>query len=259
MTSYNMLQPPKWIGLINYRELILEDDIFLIAIKNTFIFSFITGPITYILSFFTAWILNQIRFRDIFSLAIYSPSLVSSMAISVVWMYIFSPDRYGILNRLLIDWLGITSRPVLWSTDPELIMAVAIIISIWRGAGTGFLSFLAGFQTIPHELYEAGVIDGIKTKLQELWYITVPMVKPQMLFGAIMGAVGTFQVFEQVTSVTGAPISPDYAAHTLVAHLFDHAFIRFEMGYASSVAVILFAITFLLGRLFMKIFSQKGE
>ncbi|HOJ11100.1 MAG TPA: sugar ABC transporter permease [Clostridiales bacterium] len=256
-TQYNMIQLPKWAGLVNYKTLLTKDDIFLLALKNTMFFALITGPIGYIMSFIAAWIIDQLKFRNAFSLAFYAPSITSGIALSIVWLYFFSGDRYGLINNILINF-GFIKEPVLWNINPKTIMPVIIIISVWMSMGTGFLVFLAGLQNVPKELYEAGAIDGIKNKFQELYYITLQLMKPQMLFGAINSIVGSFGVFDIAVSVAGMP-SPNYAGHTIVAHLYDHAFIRFEMGYASSISVILFLITFILGRLSMKLFSTRDE
>ena len=254
-TNYNMIQSPKFIGITNYKLLFMDDDIFLMAISNTLIFALITGPIGYILSFFSAWIINQLKFRNIFALALYAPSLTSGTAMSVIWLYLFSPDSYGILNKILMNF-GFINKPILWTMDSKYILPIVIVVSVWMSMGTGFLVFLAGLQNVPREYYEAGAIDGIRSKLQELWYLTLPMVKPQLLFGAINSIVGSFGVFDIAVSVAGMP-SPNYAGHTIVAHMYDYAFIRFQMGYASSVAVVLFLITFLLGKGIMKILSSK--
>jgi multiple sugar transport system permease protein len=254
-TNYNMLQAPKWLGLTNYKLLFMDDDIFLIALKNTFVFAFITGPIGYIMSFVTAWVINQLKFRNGFALAFYAPSITSGVAMSVVWLYFFSGDRYGLINNILIN-LGIIHDPILWNMDAGYIMPVIMIISIWMSAGTGFLVFLAGLQNVPRAFYEAAALDGVKNKFQELWFITLPMVKPQLLFGAINSIVGSFGVFDIAVSVAGMP-SPNYAGHTIVAHLYDYAFIRFQMGYASAVAMVLFLMTFFLGRIVMRILSSK--
>lgn len=254
-TNYNMLQPPSWQGIANYKLLFTDDDIFITAIKNTFFFAFISGPIGYIMSFFAAWVINQLKFRKGFALAFYAPSITSGVAMSVVWLYFFASDRYGFVNYILLN-LGVIAEPVLWTMDPNTIMPVVVIISIWMSMGTGFLVFLAGLQNIPRELYEAGAIDGISHRMQELWLLTIPLMKPQLLFGAINSIVSSFGVFDIAVSVAGMP-SPSYAAHTIVAHLFDYAFIRFQMGYASAVAVVLFVITLLFSRVFMKVFSSK--
>jgi multiple sugar transport system permease protein len=254
-TSYNMIQPAKWVGLTNYRLLLTDDDIFLTALKNTLVFACISGPIGFIMSFVAAWIINHLKLRNAFSQAFYAPSITSAIAMTVVWMYFFSGDRYGLINNVLIN-LGLIPEPVLWNMNPNTIMPVIVIISVWMSMGTGFLVFLAGLQSVSKELYEAAVIDGVKNKVQELWYITLPMVKPQLLFGSINSIVASFGVFDIAVSVAGIP-SPNYAAHTIVAHLYDYAFIRFQMGYASAIAVILFALTFIIGRLLMKAFASK--
>jgi multiple sugar transport system permease protein len=254
-TNYNMLQAPKWLGLTNYKLLFMDDDIFLVALRNTFVFACITGPIGYILSFVTAWVINQLKFRNGFALAFYAPSITSGVAMSVVWLYFFSGDRYGLINNILIN-LGFIHDPILWNMDATYIMPVIMIISVWMSAGTGFLVFLAGLQNVPRVYYEAAALDGVKSKFQELWFITLPMVKPQLLFGAINSIVGSFGVFDIAVSVAGIP-SPNYAAHTIVAHLYDYAFIRFQMGYASAVAMVLFLMTFFLGRIVMRILSSK--
>jgi multiple sugar transport system permease protein len=256
-TYYNMLEPPKWLGLDNYKLLFLEDDVFLIGVKNTLIFALVTGPIGYFASFFAAWVINELNARKFFSLAFYAPSITSATAMSVIWLYIFSPDRYGLINNLLIKLGIITStEPVLWTSNPKTILPVIMVISIWMSMGTGFLVFLAGLQNMPGELYDAANIDGVRNVFQKLWYITLPMMKPQLLFGAVNSIVSSFNVFSVATTVAGFP-SPDYAGHTIVAHLYDYAFIRFEMGYASAIAVFLFVLTFLLGRICMKAFSSK--
>lgn len=256
-TYYNMLQPPRWIGLTNYRSLILEDDVFIIALRNTLIFAMITGPVGYFGSFIAAWVIDQLKFRNAFSLAFYAPSITSSIAMSVVWLYFFSSDRYGLINNLLFN-LGIISEPIPWTMSPITILPVVVIVAVWMSMGTGFLVFLAGLQTVPSELYDAGKIDGIRTRFQQLWYITLPLVKPQLLFGAVMAIVNSFGVFDIAVSIAGMP-SPNYAAHTIVAHLYDYAFIRFEMGYASAISVFLFLMTFILGRICMRIFSTQDE
>lgn len=253
MTDYNILQFPKFTGLTNYRLLLLEDNEFLIALKNTLVFSLITGPLGYILSFLFAWVISGLKFSKTFALAFYAPSLTSGIAMSAIWLYFFSSDRYGFINNLLIQW-GIADAPVLWTQDPKTILPVIIVVSVWMSMGTGFLVFLAGFKNVPQEYYEAGKIDGVKNSLEELFYITVPAMKAQLLFGAINSIVASFGVYDIAVAMAGMP-SPEYAGHTIVTHLYDYAFVRFRMGYSSSIAVILFAITFALGQICMKIFK----
>ncbi len=256
-TNYNMLQTAQWIGLNNYKLLFLDDRIFLTALANTLVFACITGPIGYIMSFASAWVINQLKLRRAFALAFYAPSITSSIAMTVVWLYFFSSDRYGLINNVLIN-LGLIDSPILWNKDPNYIMPVIIIISVWMSMGTGFLVFLAGLQNINRVYYEAAAIDGVKNKFQELYYVTLPQMKPQLLFGAINSIVSSFSVFDIAVSVAGMP-SPNYAGHTIVAHLYDYAFIRFQMGYASAIAMVLFLMTYILGQVVMKMLLTKEE
>ncbi|MBQ9765758.1 MAG: sugar ABC transporter permease [Lachnospiraceae bacterium] len=256
-TNYNMLQAATWAGVDNYRLLFLDDSVFMTAISNTLTFSIIVGPTGYLMSFFAAWVINQLKAKRAFALAFYAPSITSGIAMSTVWLVAFSSDRQGYINNFLIN-LGFIDQPILWNTDPNYIMTVIIIIQLWMSMGTGFLVFLAGLQNVDRSLYEAGAIDGVKNKLQELFYITLPSMKPQLLFGAINSITGSFGVFEIATQVAGMP-SPQYAGHTIVAHLYDYAFMRFQMGYASAVAVVLFVMTFVLGKVVMKLLSSKDE
>ncbi len=255
-TYFNVLEPPRWIGLSNYRLLFVEDDVFLIAVKNTLLFAIITGPLGYVISFTLAWFINRLRFRQGYTLAFYAPSITSSIAMSVIWLYIFANDRYGVLNYWLIE-IGLINEPVAWLYEQSTILLVIIVISLWMSMGTSFLVFLAGLQDVPRELYEAGVVDGIGNALQEVFYITLPVMRPQLLFGAVMAIVNSFAVFQVAVQVAGLP-SPLYAGHTIVAHLYDFAFIRFEMGYASAIAVVLFVFTFVLSRWVMRLLSERN-
>lgn len=255
LTNYDLLQTPEFVGLENFKLLFMDDDVFQTAVKNTFLLAVITGITGYLGSFIMAWAINQLRFKTFFALAFYAPSITSGIAMSVVWGYIFSSDRYGLLNNFLVE-LGIITEPILWNSDSNVVLWVIMLIQIWMSMGTGFLVFLAGFQNINQELYEAGAIDGIGAKYQELIYLTIPQMKPQLLFGAINSCVSAFGIFDVPVSFAGLP-SANYSAHTITAHLYDYAFIRFEMGYASAVAVVLFLIVFFLGRILMRLLSSK--
>jgi sugar ABC transporter, permease protein len=246
-TDYNLLQAPNFIGLDNYKTLFLDDDVFLIALKNTLTFAFIAGPLAFILSFLLAWAINQMRCRNLFALAFYVPSILNAIAIGVVWSYIFSPDRFGLINNFLFN-LGVINEPILWNMSEKTILPIIIVIHVWMNMGTNFLVMLAGLQNTSAEVHEAGLIDGVRNRVQELVYLTIPQLKPQMLFSAITVVTNSFAVFEISVSFAGMP-SPNYAGHTIVTHLYDYAFIRFEMGYASAVACILFFLTFVIGRI----------
>jgi multiple sugar transport system permease protein len=256
-TYFNVLEPPRWIGWSNYKLLFLEDDVFLIAIGNTLKFAIITGPIGFFLSFLFAWLINPLKLKTVLALCFYAPSIVAAIAMSVVWKIVFSGDRYGYLNNYLLK-IGAITEPYQWLASQASILPVIMFVSLWMGMGTGFLVFLAGLQTVNTDLYEAGKVDGIANPLQEVWYITLPAMKPQLLFGSVLAVVAGFSVFDVATNLAGLP-SPLYAGHTIVAHLYDFAFIRFEMGYAATVAVILFLWTFGLGRILMRVFSTKNE
>ncbi len=253
LTDYDMLQSPNFVGIENYRTLFLDDDIFQLSVKNTLLFSVISGPIGLFASFILAWLINRMKFRNMYAIAFYAPSITSGIAISTVWLYIFSPNRYGLVNNALIN-LGIISSPILWNQDSRYILAVIILIQIWMSMGNGFLVFLAGLQNVNPEYYEAASIDGVGSRFQELYYVTLPQMKPQLLFGCINAITSSFAVFDIAAGFAGIP-SPNYAAHTIVAHLYDYAFIRFEMGYASAVGVVLFLLTFVLSRVVMKALS----
>lgn len=250
-TQYDMINAAKFVGFNNYKLLIMDDDIFILALKNTMLFACVTGPMCFLLSFFLAWTINQMKGRTVFALGIYAPTVLSAVAISVVWMYFFSGDRYGLINNILIN-MGLISTPIQWTKDPNYVMFVIMLVQIFMGMGSNLLVFLAGFQNLSKELSEAGKIDGIKNRWEDLRYIVFPQMKPQLLFGAINAVVAAFGVFDIAVSVAGLP-SPNYAGHTIVAHLYDYAFIRFEMGYASCIAVILFMITFIFGRVVMRV------
>ncbi len=255
LTNYNMIETPQFIGLTNYRLLLMDDNEFITGLKNTLVFAFISGPLSFLGSFVMAVLINNLKkFRNLFSLLFYAPTLVSSVAISVVWLYFFSGDRYGMINNLLIQ-IGIIKDPIQWTSNTAVVLWVVIIVSVWTSMGVNFLTFLAGLQNVSQDMYEAGKIDGIKNGFQELIYLTLPVMKPQLLFAAINMITAAFGVFDIAVAIAGMP-SPDYSAHTIVTHLYDYGFIRFEMGYASAVAVVLFLISYLAGRLFTKVLRE---
>lgn len=251
-TYYNILEAPRLIGFSNYRLLFVDDDIFLKAIGNTLKYAIVVGPVSYVMAFLLAWLISQIpiKYRFLYTLCFYTPSLTSAVAMSVIWMYLFSGDRYGLINYVLTKF-GFLNEPWLWLQNEKTMMPVVIIVSLWMSLGFSFLSFLAGLQNVSRELYEAGSIDGIRYRWQQLWYITLPSVKPQLLFGAILQIVMSLQVADISMQLVGFP-SPLYAGHTIMTHLHDYAFIRFEMGYAAAIAVVLFLMMVGLNRIIFK-------
>ena len=256
LTVFNMLEFPKFIFLDNYIRLLLDDDIFLTAIKNTFIFAAVTGPISYLLSFMMAWFINELspKMRAFVTLIFYAPSI--SGQVYMIWQVIFSSDQYGYANSLLIRFNFIQS-PILWFQNATYVMPLCIVVALWLSLGTAFLAFIAGLQVVDRSYYEAGAVDGIRNRWQELWYITLPLMKPQLMFGAVMAITGSFGFGAVVSALAGFP-SIDYAAHTIMHHLEDYGGRRFEMGYASAIATLLFLLMIGANLLVNKLLSKVG-
>ena len=246
-TNFNIFTTPTFVGWDNYLRMFFDDDVFIIAIRNTLIFALITGPVSYVLCFVFAWLINELRpkVRAVVTLIFYAPVL--SGTAFTVWSFIFSSDQYGLLNGYLME-LGILREPMGWLTDPAYILFVVIFVQLWMSLGTGFLSFIAGLQGVDRTLYEAGLVDGVHNRFQEVWYITLPVMKPQLLFGAVMQIVSSFSVADVSIRLAGFP-STQYAAETLVTHIMDYGTVRFEMGYACALACFLFALMYLANKL----------
>lgn len=256
-TYFNMLEWPTFNGWGNYIKLFLEDDIFLISLKNTLIFALVTGPVSYILCLLFAWIINEFspKIRTILTLIFYAPSICGNAY--MVWQLILSSDRYGYLNGILIS-LGIIDEQKLWMQDAKLILPCLIVVQLWLSLGTGFLSFIAGLQTVDTSLYEAAAIDGVKSRWQELWYVTLPAMKPQLMFGAVMQITQSFAVADISIQLAGNP-SVNYAGATVVTHLLDYGSTRFDMGYASAIATVLFLLMVGTNKLVQKLLRRVGE
>lgn len=256
-TYFNMLEAPKFIGWTNYLTLFLDDEIFIVAIKNTLILAVITGPIGYLLSFVFAWLINELpgKLRAFVTLAFYAPSL-SGNAI-LIWVYIFSSDIYGYANAFLLQW-GFIQEPQTWLTDPTYILPIIILVQLWMSLGVNFLALIAGLKGVDRTLYEAGAVDGIRNRWQELWYITLPSMKPQLIFSAVIQISSTLGIGAITTALAGFP-SVAYAGHTIVNHLADYGSLRFEMGYASAIATILFFSAIGLNILIRKIIRKVGD
>ena len=239
-TYYNMLEMPEFIGWKNYIKLFLEDDIFLTSLKNTLILAVITGPISYFLCLLFAWIINEFKgwLRAFLTLIFYAPSICGNAY--VVWNLILSGDRYGYLNGFLMK-LGILDEAIIWMKTEKYVLPMLIVVQLWLSLGTGFLSFIAGLQTVDKSLYEAAALDGVKNRWQELWYVTLPAMKPQLMFGAVMQITQSFAIADVSIQLAGNP-SVNYAGATVVTHLLDYGTVRFEMGYASAIATVLFLL-----------------
>lgn len=239
-TDFDMVNSFKFVGADNYIRLFLDDDIFVKSLGNTMYYALITGPIGYILSFVIAWLINETgrTARSLLTLVFYAPSLAGN--VFMMWQYIFSGDSYGILNSVLIRF-GFISSPIQWQNDPEYNSVVVITVILWMSMGAGFLAFVAGFKKLDKSLYEAAAMDGLRNRWQELWYITLPQMIPQLLISAVLSISSSFAVGYQNAALTGNP-STDYSTHTVVLHISDYGYTRLEMGYACTVAVILFLI-----------------
>jgi multiple sugar transport system permease protein len=259
-TYFDMIQFPKFIGFKNYTSLLTSDDVFMQnVIPNTVKFALIVGPLGYFLGFFLAWLLAQIpkKARTVLALVIYSPSMTAGVAMAVMWRVIFSGDPSGYLNVVLMN-LNVIQEPVVWLQDPKYLLNIMIIVSVWSSMGVGFLAMLAGVLNTDKEIYEAAYIDGIKTKFQEIFYITIPQMKPQMLFGAVMSIVSTFNAGSIGVELSGGGyITPQNSGQLIVTHINDYGFGRFEMGYAASISVVLLLLVYFLGQACFKLFGDN--
>ena len=256
-TQFNMLEAPKFIFMDNYITLFLDDELFITALKNTLIFAAVTGPVSYLLSFVVAWFINELppKIRAVVTLIFYAPSIAGNAYL--IWTTLFSSDAYGWANAILME-LGIIDTPILWFQNATYVMPLCIIVALWMSLGTAFLSFIAGLQGINKSLYEAGAIDGVKNRWQELWYITLPSMKPQLMFGAILAITGAFGFGPVVTALAGNP-SVDYVAYTLNHHLSEYQGTRWEVGYASAISFIMFLMMIGANMLITKLISKVGQ
>ena len=257
LTDFNLLEWPNFVGPANYIRLFLDDDIFITACQNTLIFACIVGPASYLMSFMVAWFINELspKIRAVVTLIFYAPS-ISGQAF-LIWKTLFSSDRYGWVNAWLLK-LDLIPKEIAFFEDADYVMPLCIVVALWTSLGTSFLSFIAGLQGIDKAQFEAGAVDGIKNRWQELWYITLPNMKNTLMFGAIMTITSSFGFGGTVTALCGFP-SVDYAAHTIVHHLDDYGGMRFETGYASAIAVILFVIMIGSNMLVKKLIAKVGS
>ncbi|MBN2540443.1 MAG: sugar ABC transporter permease [Bacilli bacterium] len=258
-TYFNTIETPEFIGLRNYIELLTRDEVFMqYVLPNTIKFAFIVGPLGYLMSFLLAWMLAQIphKPRTVLAIILYSPSMTSGIAMTVVWTVLFSGDPTGYLNSILLQ-LGIVTEPVQFLTSANYLMTIMIIVSLWGSMGVGFLAMLAGILNIDKSLYEAAYVDGMKNRWQEIFYITIPSMKPQMLFGAVMAVVGTFQAGAIGVMLSGGNPTPQYSGQLMVNHIEDYGFIRYLMGYASVISVVLLMLVYGISRTTFKLLGER--
>ena len=212
------------------------------------------------MAFFLAWLLAQIphKIRTVFAIIIYSPALTSGVLMTVVWRVIFAGDNRGYLNNFLLNQ-GFINVAINWLQDPKMIRFIMIFVGLWSSMGIGFLAMLSGILNINKEMYEAAYIDGMKNRWQEIFYITIPSMKPQKLFGAVMAIESTFNASGLASALTRSSPPPQFAGWLIVDHMNDFAFGRYEMGYASALAVVLLMIVFLFSRIANRLFGGKRD
>ena len=218
--------------------MLFDDEVFITTLKNTLILAVITGPAGFLLSFVLAWFLNEFKptVRTVLSFMFYCPALIGNAY--YIWQVAFSNDSYGYVNSSLIS-LGFLDKPVTWLSNADCIIPIVVIIQLWSGLGISFLANISGLQNVNIELYEAGAIDGIRNRWQELWYITLPEMKHMLLFSAVMQIASAYSISGIIQQLAGYP-TVKYAADTLVSYLQDVGTVKYEMGYAAALSVILF-------------------
>ena len=258
-TNFNVIEAPTFAGFSNYITLLTQDEVFLkYVLPNTLEYAIIVGPIGYILSFLLAWMLAQIQRipRTILATIIYLPSMLGGVFISIIWKTFFSGDEQGYLNAILMQ-LDIIDVPIQYLQSPKYLLTIVILVSLWSSMGVGFLALLAGVLNVPQDQYEAGAIDGIKNRFQEMMYVTIPNMKPQMLFGAVMAIVGAFNNGGIGVTLAGVNPTPEYSAQLIINHIDDYGYIRYEMGYAAALAVVLLLLVWLMSKLAYALFGEK--
>ena len=256
-TDYDMINTPRFTGLSNYLRMFTTDEVFPVAVKNTLLFSVITGPVSFFLAFLLAWLINEFRpgMRSLLAFLFYAPALIGN--VYYIWQVAFSSDSYGYANSLLLSW-GLITEPILWFRDVRFSMIIVMIVQLWLSIGISFWADIAGLQNVNPELYEAGAIDGIRTRWHELWYITLPSMKSILLFGAVMQIQATFSISAVPMALAGFP-SVNNSVDTLVTHLMDVGTQRYELGYAAAVSVFLFMLMALFRILVGKALDLMGK
>ena len=256
-TNFDMVKKLEFAGLNNYLRMLLKDTIFVTVLKNTVFFAIVTGPFGFLLSFVLAWFINEFNplVRTALSFLFYAPALVGNAYF--IWQIAFSSDSYGYINSLLLS-LGVITSPITWLKNASYIMPIIIIVQLWQSMGVSFLANISGLQNVNSEVYEAGAIDGIRNRWQELWYITLPIMKPMLLFSAVMQISGAFSVSGIAIQLAGYP-SVEYAADTIVSYMIDVGTVRYEMGYASAMAVVLFIIMAIFREVVNKVLNSTGK
>lgn len=255
--SFDMVSAPSFAGADNYIRMFLDDDVFLTTLKNTLLLAVLTGPAGFLLSFILAWFINEFspRVRTVLSFMFYCPALVGNAL--YIWQVAFSNDSYGYANSLLLS-AGLIVEPINWLKNPTYIIPIIVIVQLWMSMGVSFLANISGLQNINTEMYEAGAIDGIRNRWQELWYITLPAMENMLLFSAVMQIASAFSIGSVCTTLVGYP-SVNYTADTIVSYLTDVGTTKYEMGYACAISVILFLMMALTRALIGKLLRRVGR
>lgn len=255
--NFDMIKTLQFNGLDNYVRLLINDEIFMTTVKNTLVFAVITGPLGFLLSFVLAWFINEFSpfIRTLLSFMFYCPSLVGNAYF--IWQVAFSSDSYGYINSALLS-MGFIQEPIYWLSNEDYLMPIIIIVQLWQSMGVSFLSNISGLQNVNGELYEAGAIDGIRSRWQELWYITLPAMQHMLLFSAVMQISGAFSVSAIAVQMAGYP-SVNYCVDTIVSYLSDVGGTRYEMGYASAMSVVLFIMMAVSRSLIKKAINSLGN
>ena len=255
--NFDMIKTLQFNGLDNYVRLLINDEIFMTTVKNTLVFAVITGPLGFLLSFVLAWFINEFSpfIRTLLSFMFYCPSLVGNAYF--IWQVAFSSDSYGYINSALLS-MGFIQEPIYWLSNEKYLMPIIIVVQLWQSMGVSFLSNISGLQNVNGELYEAGAIDGIRTRWQELWYITLPAMQHMLLFSAVMQIASAFSVSAIAVQMAGYP-SVNYCVDTIVSYLSDVGGTRYEMGYASAMSVVLFLMMALSRSLIKKLINGLGN
>jgi len=261
-TYFDLIQAPRLAdlyGMFNYVMLFTQDENFLkYVIPNTIKYAILVGPGGYILAFLMAWMLSQIQAtpRKIISLALYTPSMAGGIFMTVVWTKLFSGNDDGYINALLLKW-ELIDEAIQFLQSPEYLLNIMIFVALWGSMGIGFLAMLAGLLNVDKSLYEAAYVDGIKNRFQEIIYITIPQMKPQMLFGAVMAIVGAFNTGYIGVALSGANPTPQYSGQLIINHIEDYGFLRYEMGYAAAISVVLLIMIVFFSKIAYTLFGEK--
>ena len=252
--KWDVFRPPKFVGLKNFEELFTSDPLFLIAIRNTVIFTLGTVVPTVLISLVVAGVLNRkVKGIGIFRTIVFLPLAISSVVMAVVWQFVFNTDN-GLLN-IMLGWIGI--GPVPWLVEPRWAMVSLCIVSVWRSVPFATVILLAAMQGVPETVYEAAKIDGAG-EIRQFAFITVPLIRGAMSFVVVISIIHAFQAFVMVYVLNGANGGPETATYVLGIMLFQHAFSFLEFGYASALAWVMFAILLVVTVLQLRLTRQRS-